>query len=89
MKKDVHPNNYRPVLFVDTSNGSQFLISSTVETKEVGVYEKDGKEYPVCKIEISSATHPFYTGQDVVLDTAGRVDKFKKRQEATKAKKSK
>lgn len=89
MKKDLHPKNYRPVLFVDTSNGSQFLISSTVETKEVGVYQKDGKEYPVCKIEISSMTHPFYTGQDVVLDTAGRVDRFKKRQEATKAKNTK
>lgn len=89
MKKDVHPTNYRQVLFVDTTNGAQFLISSTVESKEVGTYAKDGKEYPVCRVEISSATHPFYTGQDVVLDTAGRVDKFKKRQEATNAKKSK
>ncbi len=89
MKKDVHPNNFRPVLFIDTTNGAQFLISSTVESKETGVYEKDKKEYPVCRVEISSSTHPFYTGQYVVLDTAGRVDKFKKRQEATNAKKSK
>lgn len=89
MKKDLHPSNYRTVLFIDTSNGYQFLIDSTVESNEKGIYEKDKKEYPVCRVEISNATHPFYTGQDVVMDTAGRVDKFKKRIEATNAKKSK
>lgn len=89
MKSDIHPKNFRDVLFVDTSNSQQFLIQSTVDSKETAVYAKDGKEYPLCKVEISSTSHPFYTGKDVVMDTAGRVDKFKKRQEATSLKKSK
>jgi len=89
MKSDIHPKNFRDVLFVDTSNGQQFLISSTVDSKETAVYAKNGKEYPLCKVEISSTSHPFYTGKDVVMDTAGRVDKFKKRQEATSVKKAK
>ncbi len=84
MKKEIHPKNYRPVIFVDTSNNAQFLISSTVETKETGKW-KDGKEYPLYKVEISSASHPFYTGKETIVDTAGRVEKFKTR--ATKAKK--
>lgn len=87
MKKDIHPQKYRPVLFKDASSEAEFLIDSTVETKEVAVYSKDGKEYPMFRVEISSASHPFYTGKDNVLDTAGRVDRFKKRQEAAKSKK--
>ena len=83
MKKDIHPNNYRTVLFVDSSSGQQFLIGSTVKTTETGTYS-DGKEYPMLTVEISSASHPFYTGKDTTIDTAGRVDKFRKRQEAAK-----
>ncbi len=89
MKSGIHPKNFRDVLFVDTSNNTQFLIGSTVDTKEVAVYAKDGKEYPLCKVEISSATHPFYTGKDVVMDTAGRVDRFKQRVAKTAGKASK
>ena len=85
MKKDIHPKNYRPVLFIDNSNKSEFVISSTVETKETAK-AKDGKEYPVYHLEISSSSHPFYTGNEKTLDTAGRVEKFKAKQ--AKAKKS-
>jgi large subunit ribosomal protein L31 len=87
MKKDLHPKNYRLVIFEDMSNGEQFLIASTVDTKETGVYKADGKEYPIYRVEISAASHPFYTGNEVVLDTAGRVDRFKKRQAASASKK--
>lgn len=87
MKKDIHPNNYRNVIFQDVSSGEQFLIGSVVETTEKTKWT-DGKEYDLYKVEISSASHPFYTGKETVLDTAGRVDKFKKRQTAAaKAKK--
>ncbi len=85
MKKDIHPQNFRPVVFQDTSNGAQFLISSTVVTKDIVTYE--GKEYPLYKVEISSASHPFYTGNETIVDSAGRVEKFKAR--ATKSSKSK
>jgi len=85
MKKDIHPKNYRPVLFIDNSNNAEFIISSTVETQEKAK-AKDGKEYPVYHLEISSASHPFYTGTEKTLDTAGRVEKFKAKQ--AKAKKS-
>ena len=78
MKKDIHPDNYRKVIFVDTSNEARFLISSTVETTETEIWE-DGKEYPLYKVEISSASHPFYTGKENIIDTAGRVEKFKSR----------
>lgn len=86
MKKDTHPTNYRPVVFVDASTSMQFLIWSTVDTKDTGKYEKDGKEYPMYRVEISSASHPFYTGKESLLDTQGRVDRFKKLQEKTKTK---
>jgi len=79
MKKEIHPKEYRPVLFVDSSNGAEFLISSTVHTKETAK-AKNGKEYPVYKVEISSSSHPFYTGQEKVLDSAGRVERFKQKQ---------
>lgn len=85
MKKDIHPKNYRPVLFVDNSNGAEFIIPSTVETSEKAK-AKDGKEYPVYGMEISSASHPFYTGTEKTLDAAGRVEKFKAKQ--AKAKKT-
>jgi large subunit ribosomal protein L31 len=77
MQKDIHPADYRTVLFEDLASGAQFLIGSTVHTTEVGKYE--GKEYPKMTVEISSKSHPFYTGEDRTLDTTGRVEKFKQR----------
>ena len=85
MKKDIHPKNYRPVIFADNSSGAKFLIQSTIETKETEKYS-DGKEYPVFHLEISSASHPFYTNQEKTIDTAGRVEKFKTRQAKAKKK---
>ncbi len=82
MKKDIHPTNFRSVIFVDNSSGKQFLIGSTVKTSETGKHE--GKEYDLYRVEISSASHPFYTGNEKVIDTAGRVDRFKKRAAAAK-----
>ncbi len=84
MKKDIHPANYRPVLFVDNSNGEEFLISSTVATKETAKSKKDNKEYPVYHVEISSSSHPFYTGNEKSLDAAGRAEKFRARQAKAK-----
>lgn len=78
MKKDIHPKDYRPVLFVDNSNSAEFVIPSTVKTSEKAK-AKDGKEYPVFRMEITSASHPFYTGTEKTLDSAGRVEKFKAR----------
>ena len=78
MKKDIHPKDYRPVLFFDNSSQAEFVISSTIATKETKK-AKDGKEYPVHFVEISSASHPFYTNQEKTIDTAGRVEKFKTR----------
>lgn len=83
MKSDIHPKNYRNVVFQDQGSGAEFLIGSTVETDQTTTYE--GKEYPLFVIEISSASHPFYTGIKTTIDRAGRVDKFKQR--ALKAKK--
>lgn len=85
MKTDIHPTNYRDVIFEDTTSGARFLIGSTIATDQEGQWE-DGKTYPLTQIEISSASHPFYTGKDTTIDSAGRVDKFRKRQEAAKAK---
>ncbi len=82
MKSDKHPTNFRPVIFHDNASGEEFLIASTVETKETGVYE--GKEYPLVRIEISSASHPFYTGTEKRLDTAGRAEKFRAKMEKAK-----
>lgn len=88
MKKDIHPKNYRQVIFSDNSSGVKFLINSTLETKETAKWT-DGKDYPVHFVEISSASHPFYTNQEKIVDTAGRVEKFKNRQsKSTKAKKA-
>jgi len=80
MRKEVHPKGYRFVVFKDMSNGYQFLSRSTAESKETVKWE-DGNEYPVVKLEISNTSHPFYTGKNVLVDTAGRIDKFKKRYE--------
>jgi large subunit ribosomal protein L31 len=77
MKKDIHPN-YRDVVFYDTSSEFKFLTKSTIETNET-IQWTDGKTYPVYKIEVSSESHPFYTGKKMLLDTAGRVEKFNKR----------
>lgn len=89
MKKEIHPQNYRPVLFIDNSNGAEFIISSTVNSNEKAKAKADGKEYPVYRVEISSASHPFYTGNEKSLDTAGRAEKFRARVATAKAKKSK
>lgn len=78
MKTDIHPDNYRLVIFHDNSSGERFLIGSTVATTEMDKWE-DGKEYPLTHVEVSSASHPFYTGNEKVMDTAGRVEKFKTR----------
>mgnify|MGYP001774242979 FL=1 len=75
MKKDIHPQNYRLVVFKDMSNDYAFLCKSTVQTKDTIQWE-DGNEYPLVKLEISSASHPFFTGKVKLVDTAGRVDKF-------------
>lgn len=80
MKKDIHPGNYKLVVFKDMSNGHMFLSRSTAGSKETVKWE-DGKEYPVVKLEISNTSHPFYTGKNVLVDTAGRIDKFKRRYE--------
>ena len=85
MKKDIHPKEYRPVIFIDNSSGARFLISSTIKAGEKAKWT-DGKEYPTYHIEISSASHPFYTNQEKILDSAGRVEKFKSRQAKAKIK---
>ena len=77
MQKDIHPN-YRPVVFKDISADYAFLTKSTINTKDTITWE-DGKEYPLVKIEISSASHPFFTGKQKLVDTAGRVEKFNNR----------
>ncbi|KAA0990009.1 type B 50S ribosomal protein L31 [Dyadobacter aurulentus] len=77
MKKDIHPK-YREVVFWDLSSDYKFITRSTIETTENITWE-DGKSYPVYKVEVSSQSHPFYTGKNVLVDTAGRVDKFRKR----------
>lgn len=78
MKKDTHPENYRFVVFKDMSNGYSFLSRSCAETKDTVEWE-DGNEYPLVKLEISHKSHPFYTGKLQLVDTAGRVDRFKNR----------
>lgn len=76
MKKDIHPKDYRFVVFKDMSNGYAFMTRSTVNSKETIEWE-DGKEYPLIKLEISNQSHPFYTGKMKLVDSAGRVDKFR------------
>lgn len=88
MKKDIHPKNYRLVVFKDMSDGQTFLTRSAASSKENIVYD-DGKEYPLIKLEISSSSHPFYTGKMKLVDTAGRVDKFMNRYKSHLEKKKK
>jgi large subunit ribosomal protein L31 len=78
MKKDIHPKTYRLVAFKDMSNGYTFLTRSTATSRETITME-DGVDYPLVKLEISNASHPFYTGKMKLVDTAGRVDKFMNR----------
>jgi large subunit ribosomal protein L31 len=77
MKADIHPQ-YRDVVFFDVTSDFKILTRSTLSSKETTKWE-DGKEYPLIKVEISSASHPFYTGKHKVMDTSGRIDKFQKR----------
>jgi large subunit ribosomal protein L31 len=84
MKKDLHPKDYRVVVFEDLNNGERILTRSTVASTETIKWE-DGNEYPLVKVHISSSSHPFFTGQEKLLDIEGRVDKFKARTEAAKA----
>lgn len=78
MKKDIHPENYRLVVFKDMTNDYMFLSRSCAASSETVKYE-DGNEYPLVKLDISSASHPFFTGKQQYVDTAGRIDKFKNR----------
>ncbi len=78
MKKGIHPENYRLVVFKDMSNDHTFITKSAVDTKET-IKMEDGNEYPLIKLEISNMSHPFYTGKVKLVDTAGRVDKFRTR----------
>jgi large subunit ribosomal protein L31 len=78
MKKDIHPKDYRFVVFKDMSNEYSFITKSTAKSKEKIIWE-DGNEYPLIKLEISHTSHPFFTGKMKLVDTAGRVDKFKNR----------
>lgn len=84
MKKDIHPKEYRFVVFEDLNNGVKVLTKSTVKTTETTKWD-DGNDYPLVKVHISSSSHPFFTGQEKLVDIEGRVDKFKARQEAAKA----
>ncbi len=88
MRKDIHPKDYRLVVFKDISNDFMFLTRSTVNTKETITYE-DGKEYPLVKLEISNTSHPFYTGKIKLVDTTGRVDKFRQKMEKSAQMKTK
>ena len=83
MKTDIHPDNYRKVIFHDNSSGTRFLVGSTIATSGTDKWE-DGKEYPITHVDVSSASHPFYTGQEKVMDTAGRVERFKARAKLAK-----
>ena len=83
MKSDIHPKDFRPVIFHDNSSGARFLVGSTIKTSATEKWE-DGQEYPIAHVDVSSASHPFYTGQEKVMDTAGRVERFKARAEKKK-----
>lgn len=84
MKKDIHPKNYRLVVFKDISNDYTFITHSTAQTKDT--IEIGGKKYPLVKVEISNTSHPFFTGKMKLVDTAGRVDKFYNRYKNLKKK---
>lgn len=86
MKSNLHPTDYRPVVFSDDVAGFAFLTQSTAQTTETIKWE-DGNEYPLVKVHISSASHPFFTGEEKIIDTEGRVDRFKNRAAAAEARK--
>lgn len=86
MKSSIHPTNYRPVVFSDEAAGFKFLTQSTAQTNDTIAWE-DGNEYPLVKIHISSASHPFFTGEEKIIDTEGRVDRFKAKFAAAQARK--
>lgn len=88
MKKSLHPDNYRLVVFEDLNNGFRFLTRSTVAAEETTKWD-DGHDYPLVKVHITSASHPFFTGEERILDIEGRVDKFKARAAAGQAAKQK
>jgi large subunit ribosomal protein L31 len=87
MKSSIHPTDYRPVVFSDEAAGFVFLTQSTAQTTDTIKWE-DGNEYPLVKIHISSASHPFFTGEEKIIDTEGRVDRFKAKFAAAEARKS-
>ena len=87
MKSSIHPEEYRPVVFSDEEAGFAFLTQSTAQTKETIKWE-DGNEYPLVKVHISSASHPFFTGEEKIIDTEGRVDRFKARAKAAEERKA-
>ena len=87
MKTNLHPTDYRPVVFSDDVAGFAFLTQSTAQTNETIKWE-DGNEYPLIKVHISSASHPFFTGEEKIIDTEGRVDRFKNRFAAAEARKA-
>ena len=87
MKSSIHPQDYRPVVFSDEVAGFAFLTQSTAQTSETIKWE-DGNEYPLVKVHISSKSHPFFTGEEKIIDTEGRVDRFKARAAAAEARKS-
>ena len=87
MKKDLHPTEYRPVVFQDDAAGFAFLTQSTAQTNDTIKWE-DGNEYPLVKVHISSASHPFFTGEEKLIDTEGRVDRFKAKFAAAEARKA-
>ena len=87
MKSSIHPQTYRPVVFSDDQAGFAFLTQSTAQTSETIKWE-DGNEYPLVKVHISSASHPFFTGEEKIIDTEGRVDRFKRAQEMAEARKA-
>ena len=84
MKAEIHPKNYRMVIFHDNTSGERVLVGSTIKTEKTDKWT-DGTEYPIAFVDVTSASHPFYTGNEKVMDTAGRVERFKQR--AAKAKK--
>jgi large subunit ribosomal protein L31 len=87
MKKDLHPTNYRPVVFQDLNNGDQFITRSTVQADDKITI--DGIDYPLVKVHISRTSHPYFTGEERIVDIEGRVDKFKARAAAGEANKEK
>ncbi len=87
MKSSIHPQDYRPVVFSDEVAGFAFLTQSTAQTSETIKWE-DGNEYPLVKVHISSKSHPFFTGEEKIIDTEGRVDRFKARAAAAEARKN-